>query len=337
MNNLRQLIALFTFICTFNSFCLENDEQSFFKEPLTEYTKKDWKKRGKYNKGIRFFKDANGKDFVLKYQHTPETAIHDTLGARIAADLKIPANQVMLLPAGSSFMGESLPCTATIHTHAPGIEVSDIPEMPYYVNIENGLSSEENLESITSNKMLRNLVAFNFYLNRNDSHRNNTFFNKETNQFFAVDFGNIFHTAHGLPNEDNDKYSPYNEKNKYLYNVFPGAAIDDKNNIFFKKQSNALATEAYDFVSTLKKHDLSLQEIGALKDLSAILAQFATKYPAEKIYDEWIKLAEEAHYTYSPQKKESIEVMIGYNLHECKRLRFAIDTLLIKESRNRLL
>jgi len=331
MKTLKQFITLLTFM-SFNSFCAEQPQKPFFKEPLTEYKKEDWRNAGRYNKGIRFFIDANGNHFVMKYQKNAQTAIHDTLGARIANDLKIPSNQVILLPTGSLFMGETLKHPTTIHTHAPGKAINTIT-MPYYINIKNGLSIPKNLDSITKNKTLGDFVAFNLVFNRNDTQPDNIFYEQKTDQFYTIDFGNIFHTVLKIPNENNDLYSPYGDNQDIRDRVYPKPTIHD-NSPFWN--SNMQASEAREFIQTLKNTFILSLEVDALERLNTKLQEIITKYPAEKIYDEWMKIAQEAHYEYSPQKKECIKVMLKYTLDECKQLHEEIDTL-IKESRDKFI
>lgn len=293
-------------------------DRTFFEEPLTEYTKKDWEKRGACNKGIKFLKDANEKLFVLKFQHTPETAIHDILGAQMGVAINIPVNQVIFLPANLSFFKESLPYTATLHSHASGQEVKDVSDMPYYIDIKNGLFEEINLKSITYNIDLCDIIALHIYCNKNDGHLNNLIFDKKTNRFCAIDYGNIFHTIHNLDN--NDCQSPYDEENDQLHNIFPAEPVSFSGHYY----RTCLASEAYDFIKTLEKEKLTPEKINALNRVDTVLNQLMSQYPASKMYDEWMKLAEKINYTYSPDKKECIKVAIEYNEHEVKRLRLAI-------------
>ena len=295
LGNLKQLLFIgHLFVtCFATAEQQQTTEQTFFKEPLTQYTKKCWHNTGGYNKGIKFFKDADGKDFVLKYQDTI-TAINETLAAQMRASVGVPANQVILLPKDTLFMGKSLQHTATLHTHAPGKAVRDSQNMPYYVDIQDGLSKKINLKSISENDDLCQNVAANLYDDNNDGSRANLFFAQEGNRFCAIDLGNSFHHAHSLV---------------------------DKNSL----PHDLLATKACSFVEKLRAKKLSPQQVTALQRVDETLDKLITHYPSHKIYDEWMNVAQQANYTYSPQRKEYIKKLVESNCSEIQRLRPHID------------
>lgn len=295
LNNLKNIsFAAHFFVACFATANQEQDrKQTFFKEPLTHYVKRGWHNTGGYNKGITFFKDAEGKDFVLKYQDTI-TAINETLAANMRASIGVPANQVVLLPKDTLFMKKPLQHTATLHTQAPGKAIRDIQNMPYYVDIKDGLSKKINLQSISESDDLCRNVAANLYDDNKDGSRANLFFTQETNSFCAIDLGNSFHDAH---------------------------SIFDKKDL----PKNLLATKACSFVEKLRAKKLSPQQTKALTCVDETLDKLIEKYPPNKLYDEWMNVAQQANYTYSPQRKEYIKKLIHYNYSEIQRLRSHID------------
>ena len=278
-------------------------EQDFFKEPLTQYTKPCWHNPGRENRGIEFFKDAQGNNFVLKHQITGSAAIHDVLGARIGNSVDVPVNQAILLAKGTLFMGKPLETMATLHTHVPGREIKKIEKMPFHVDIRDGLSQEENLNSIAQSKDLARIVALILYTNNNDAHLSNIFFAQETNRFYAIDQGNIFRHAHSL----------------FERKTLP---------------SDLLATKACSFVETLRAKKLSPEQIKALQRVDETLDKFITAYPADKIYDEWMSIAQQARYAYSPERKNYIKRLVDYNCDEVNTLRSHLDCAIAAQKRS---
>jgi hypothetical protein len=314
-NNFTTTSLLILFLASYAGIIYSN-AQPFFKEPLAEYQKENWCNHGQRNNGISFLKDAEGNDFVLKQQASKETAIHDTLGAYIGSSIDIPINQVELLPVGSYFMGKTLTNTATLHTNAPGKEVYNTEKSD--LCIREGIASLKNLQSISQHKDLCLITALNIYLNNDDSYNRNLFFDGKTNRFCAIDQGYVFNTAHEIPNNDAQRYDPYNEKNTLLHHIFP---------------TNSLVSKTQKFIKTLHEMEISQAELDALINVKTKLDQLIDQYPAEKIYNKWMQIADKAQYVYTPQKKESIKVIIEYNVYESKKLRSELDKV-IKAQQN---
>jgi len=304
-NNFKKLLLatpLFV-VCFVTAEQQQTIDQDFFKEPLTQYTKPCWHNPGRENRGIEFFKDTQGNNFVLKHQSTGSAAIHDVLGARIGNSVGVPVNQAILLPKGTVFMGKPLERTATLHTHVPGREIPKIEKMPFYVDIKDGLSKKANLKSIAESDDLARIVASLLYLNNDDGNRNNTFFAQETNRFYAIDQGNIFHHAHSLT------------ERKTLPN-------------------DLLPTQACSFVETLRAKKLSPQQIKALQSVAETLDKFITMYPSDRIYDEWMSIAQQAHYAYSAERKNYIKRLVDYNCSEISTLRSHLDCAIEAQKRS---
>src|SRR5260221_14254545 len=110
---------------------------TFFTGPLTKVSTIS------YGKDVYLVKDAQEKEFILKYNtkdfiSTSETSIHEALGAKIGIAAGIPINDVKIFaPHDASIQTVDMypNVSKTLHTVVPGKEVS-LSEIPYNVHIQ---------------------------------------------------------------------------------------------------------------------------------------------------------------------------------------------------------
>jgi len=289
----------------------DNSNENFFKEPLTQYTNCGPENNsGVFNKGIQFFQDQTGSKFVLKHQISKEYSIHEVLGARIGQVLGknivnevIPAPRDLAAPYGMT----------TLHTHAQGTEVGSSC-ISGKVGIKEGLANKANLKSISWNKDLAKIVALNLYLDDRDCHQNNLFFDITSHRFCAIDKGLIFETSYDCKHNLNSEHG--------LHYILPAKY---KHDYYYYDQ--LLASDACDFLENIKKEDLSLEEIRALKRVGKTLNSLMVAYPPTKIHSEWMSIAQDFNFDYSDETKENISILVEYNHHENKRLVKLIDKI----------
>lgn len=283
----------------------------FFKAPLTQYTNSSayWScDNGLFNRGIEFFKDEAGSKFVLKHQLRKQDSIHDILGCRIGQVLgDYLVNAVIPAPISISSQLKFSYGEATLHTHAPGIEVDNIPELSEAINIKKGLglADRNNLKSITIHKDIAKIMALNLYLDDRDCHGYNLFYDWDTDHFCAIDKGLVFRTMHYWFKSDYHGHK--------LDNILP---------------HDLLATKACDFLETIKKDNLSAKEIDSLKQVSTTLKSLMAEYPSMRIHSEWMDIAQDLKFEYPEESKEDISILVDYNHHENKRLVRLIDKLI---------
>ena len=297
----------------------------FFTGPLTTVSSLG------YGKDIFLVKDADNKQFILKYNtknnclvSNPEPSIHEALGAKIGMTANININDVKLIPAydksiQSVDINPEIP--KTLHTLVPGKEVCNA-KMPYNVNIQLSRdNAPHNLISLTYHKHLCHIAALDMFTSNWDRHNGNLFFDELTNQFYAIDMDWIFSQIYQLSNETKVDEPVHS----FINFIQP-----------FQKKSfhcNLLATQMYQVLQKVDPKTLTAQEIEALKEVNDMLEKLQSIYSPKKLFNEWMNIAEQAHYVYSQHKQQHIRYLIAYNYLEISKVRSEINRII---SNNRI-
>lgn len=245
-----------------------------------------------------FLKDHNQQTFVFKMYRSTENAIHEALGSYIGTSVGIRINKVRIIPAKMPFVGKDATCkyAATLHTCVPGVEIAQIDNMPYSVDIYGGLKSVDNLKSLIHNGDLCDIVALDIFLNNFDRHSGNYLFDQKTDHYYAIDMDHIFYAARTVPNMIDEEACDIPQA---LAGIF----------------QNNVASNAYWFLKRLTREELSDEEVTALKRVASTLKILLSTYPPQKLFDAWMWQAQQADYIYTDAKKGYIRTMIHYNTY----------------------
>lgn len=276
----------------FSSISHANPTQLSFMPPfvITGYTAKK----------TFFLADQNSNEFVLKYHpRGPKRAIHDTLGAAIGKSIGLNINEVEVFSADDQFnelfthinpLESSQIGITTLHVRVPGKSVREYKKMNESIYIKKGLCRERHLQSLLKYPQLCAVVAFDIFIDNNDRHNGNIFFDMKTQKFYAIDMDHAFKSAYALIYTDHD----------YCFDT--------------------LASRAYDFIKTIKKRGLSAQEVKILSKIERTLQKLVALYSPDILFDEWMKIAEKGCIDYSPREKKKIRKYLEYHIHEVKKL-----------------
>lgn len=316
-------------------------DNTFFTAPLTQIADLG------YGKDVYLVKDAQEKQFILKYNtkcfvSTSETSIHEALGAKIGMVAGIPINDVRIFAPYDTSLG-CVDCyphlSKTLHTVVPG-KIAYYAEVPYDVHIQ--YTGPETLTSFTHHIDLCKIGALDLFTSNVDRHNGNLFFDKQTNHFYAIDMDWIFAGVYDMFNGKNNASQSSDDKNKYdtislitsflnkLREAIHGTPYIGKTAI----TCDLLAPKVYAFLKNLDPKNLSEKEIEALKEINATLYTLQTMYPPRKLYAEWMKIAQEAHYTYNSKKQQYIRYLIAYNHREITKIRAQINRLILGDTNN---
>jgi len=247
-----------------------------------------------------FIDDAHQHHFVLKYHpRGPKRAIHDALGAYIGKSIGLNINEVELFAANNPFnelfndinpLKETHIGITTLHTLVPGKAIREIKSMDKGICIKRGIRKEKTLRNLIQYSELCDIIAFDIFVDNTDRHNGNLFFDTQTGLFYAIDLDHGFKSAFTLA------YTPH----EYDFVT--------------------VATRTYRFIKTLKKVDLSHQEIAALKRVLQTLQLLIDLYPPTTAFNEWMLLAQKANVTYNPREQEKIMKYLEYNASEVQKL-----------------
>lgn len=323
---------------SFTSFAIDAEEKETPKTKL-EYTL-PFTKTGEAKVSVVYLKDAAGNNFVLKNHYSPKYAIHETIATQVGESVGININHLEIFSkenlsfdkyVGNKYVKKGI---KTLHTHMPGCVVREEKSMHDKINVYRGLSNYDNLTTLAQFINLCDIVALDIFTNNFDRNNGNIFIvqnsrrlctfdtdffidQKMDPEFYAIDMDHAFNNILDL---SSDKISS-------------GCELD------FILSDDLLATRTYNFLeeqkeihlyvhgSASKEKIFSSAEIKALKRVNKVLGKMMNEYTPEKLYNEWMDIAEKVNYTYTPNKKENIKIALEYNFHECRRLHSKIDEL----------
>jgi hypothetical protein len=284
------LIATTLYMASFTFTIKQENDNPFFTLPFTKTGERSH---------IDFVEDAHGKEFILKYSNSAKRSINDALGAKVGESVGININQVKILPPQDPSISsiDRMPDQIkTLHTLVPGSSIDKASAL----DLLHGLKGTSNLKSLMENKELCKIVALDIYLDNCDRHKGNYFYDKLTDQYYAIDMDFIFfHTKRQMEMEKRheEPYYPYSN----------------------------LSTTAYSFINNLNVQNLSTKEQKALVRVNKMLRKLISVYPPEKLCNDRIELAKEAHYTYSESDQKKFQAIVEYNFAKVKQLQNLLD------------
>jgi len=156
---------------------------------------------------IKFVKDDKENLLLVKQTHVykPYAIMQEMIGAWIAHESKIAANEVRIIPAHVNFPGKQyVDRPATLHTFVSGIPVAQIvPSIHLDIKqpMPNGQASGLSLAVIANmanHPSLSGLVALDTFIGNTDRNKKNYFYDRRDNKFIAIDFGGSFKYNLGL-------------------------------------------------------------------------------------------------------------------------------------------
>ncbi len=164
---------------------------------------KNWKiirTHHRKNCNITYVMDEFKRVFLIKqYKNTTPLikqflVVTEMLGAYIAEVNGIQANKVSIIPAECAFpvkLNRQKP--ATLHALVPGQKVSTIYDfnLLFKLLLSRRLTSSV-MHSMSLRKDIPVIVALDTFIGNNDRNRGNFFYDKETDTFWLIDFGNSF-------------------------------------------------------------------------------------------------------------------------------------------------
>lgn len=268
---------------------------------------------------ISFFKDDAQQHYLLKVNPNSEAAIHETLASHIASSVLIPVNKVKIIPAHTQlFNNDSI---ATLHTVVPGKEVATFDGMNYEVFIVGGLT-RNSFSSLKKHPQLIGILALDIFVDNYDRHNFNLFFDEATGTFYAIDLDIAFSKAL-ITKKTINEILAYSHGQPTWYNKASVLAEEVQ-----RLYSNNLAEQAYIFIASLNKEELSTEDYGVLTKLRDALQLLRTHYKPRNVYALWMHYAQQAEYTYCIQKKAYIASLIAYNHYRVFQLIKLLDKLI---------
>lgn len=163
---------------------------------------------------VFFIKDGEDNHYIIKQKKRDSLVsqfrvVFEMLSAYIAETLEIPAHRVRILPMGTFFPGKFVAeKTATIHTLAPGCQVSQLQDRPYCdIDIK-----QYNYPLVSKHKMGLNrkviadmalhsdlplIVALDTFIGNRDRNLNNYFYDRNSDRFYAINMDEICDTCDG--------------------------------------------------------------------------------------------------------------------------------------------
>jgi hypothetical protein len=243
-----------------------------------------FKELGKIDFDVKVVLDANNRKFIIKNHYWQEYAVAETLAAEIGKEF-INTNQVQIVPKNNILNGKKLKNTTTVHTYIEGEHDNNVHL------IYEAITKREHLENIaTKHPQLKNIAAFNIFINNRDCHNGNLLLNKKTNQLYVIDFAAAF--------------------------------------IPLMESSSFLAARTCNYLQSLNKKELSSEKIKALKHVRKTLDTLSNQYPPEELYKRWIDTSKQANYNPDLCKQKEMNRGIHTNFDETQYLCDQINRLI---------
>jgi len=213
--------------------------------------------------------DANGNIFILKVHFSIESALCEIIAAEIGKNI-INISEIQLLPNTICIDGESLEFQHnqifTLHTFIDGESFFEAPILQAIIN-------EKNLNYITkTDPSFVQIVAFNLFVYNRYCLSDSLLKNKKTNLFYLIDMNYNF---------------------EYYKNEYENPTSINYNFESYKKEYENPASMMQQYLKTIKKESLSLENIEALKKFNETLNHLINLYPLEKLHNLCVEKAVE--------------------------------------------
>jgi hypothetical protein len=242
--------------------------------------------------GVDVVLDANKQKLVIKEHTWPSYEVAEALAAEIGEEI-INTNQVQIFPPNSVVLnGKKISNTTTVHTYIEGKEIKSEPNNIDTDLIHLAITTREHLKNIaTQHSQLKDIAAFNIFINNRDCNNGNLLLNEKTNQLYGIDFAAAFIPQVFIP-------------------------------------SGLLAARTCNYLQSLSKEELSSEEIKALKHVRKTLETLSNQYPPTELYKLWVDIGKQANYNPNSSTQEAMRQGMNTNFNEIQYLCYHINRLI---------
>jgi len=242
--------------------------------------------------GVDVVLDANKQKLVIKEHTWPSYGVAEALAAEIGEEI-INTNQVQIFPPNSVVLnGKKISNTTTVHTYIEGKEIKSEPNNIDTDLIHLAITTREHLKNIaTQHPQLKDIAAFNIFINNRDCNNGNLLLNEKTNQLYGIDFAAAFIPQVFMP-------------------------------------SDLLAARTCNYLQSLNKEELSSEEIKALKHVRQTLITLSNQYPPTELYNLWVDISKQANYNPNSSTQEEMSRGMNANFNEIQYLCYHINRLI---------
>ncbi len=212
---------------------------------------------------IATLEDKCGNKFILKQMmNSIFAAIKEKLVSHIAYLVKIPANQVKIIPWDISFIGKGIAkFPATLHTFAPGVPAKYLPEhlRKYSFSLKQVVNEKSSKKILGFNRTivsrmslhddLPEIVALDTFFANKGRHANNFFYDEESDHFCAIDFesslrkdlvANVYKFFSAIAEDKNSDFSREEIKGLVIYRDMLKKLVDTYNPKFLSSLMDEL-------------------------------------------------------------------------------------------------
>ena len=251
-----------------------------------------------FNYHVKLVADAEGKKFIIKVQHTPERAIAEVLSAHIGQAIGLPINDVQFVDS-DSYPSDNSTTIKTLHSIVPGNEVYQQPDIAQAISIQGGLVNPISFKTLTSIMKLCKIIAFDLFTNNFDRHNGNLFFDKISQEFYAIDMDYAF------------------------------ASITCMHPTFLLNLQYSMPFNTHRFLKEYQGTDkkLSPKKLLVLKEIKNALEQLLNAYPPRRLYKEWMELAAQINRAYTTEQKIKIATQLTQHYYMIKMLHAELSIL----------
>jgi hypothetical protein len=251
-----------------------------------------------FNYHVKLVADALGKKFIIKDQHSSERAIAEVLSAHIGQAIGLPINDVQFVDL-QDYPSESSTIIRTLHSIVPGAEVYQQPDIANVISIQGGLINPTNFKTLTSIMKLCKMMAYDLFTNNFDRHNGNLFFDKISQEFYAIDMDYAFAS---------------------ITCTYPSFLLNVQYSMPFNTH-----TFLKEYQGTDKK--LSAKKLLALNEIKNTLKTLLDSYPPRRLYKEWMDLAAQINRTYTIEEKARIAATLTQHYYMIKLLHAKLNIL----------
>jgi hypothetical protein len=172
-----------------------------------------------------------------------------------------------------------------------------------------------NLRHLTKHKDLCDIVALDIFLNNDDRHYQNLFFDTRNNHYYGIDMDVILKHAlyfgtRAIPSKKD---------------LIIALDRDSKDIPSIPKRSTLFLKTHFQDKTTLSTEDI--KDIAALKSVHTTLNTLIKTYPPEKIYTLWMDIAKQANYSYGKDKKIAIAFVLLHQAEQVKKFQDQLETI----------
>ncbi len=172
-------------------------------EDVREYKHLRWT-----NSIITFVVDPFGNKYVVKQlKHQPNKPYYlakiicELVAIEVGESIRIPQNEVCIIPPGVAYVGKEFGMPATLHTHVPGIRFDKysrdvFPDVAIKQRDHDGKAigvTRSVIYHMSRHKDFPALVALDTFVGNPARHKHNFFYDEITDTFYGIDMGASFH------------------------------------------------------------------------------------------------------------------------------------------------